>query len=301
MQRKSGIHARVPREIVAAGALMGMLAGAAGPATARSGSEPSSITLATIAGEARPTIEATVNGQGPFRFFVDTGAGGSLISAELANRLGLEVTGRQRVFNPTSGAAQEVDLVRVGEVESGVMRLEGVQFVAVDLPQLGDKHGVLSVRSLPPGLVSFDFPTGTIRIEPGELSAEDPAVMPFEAVPVVSVVGTVAGRELTLHIDTGSPDGITLPGAVASELEFDGELETIRERGPLVVKSGRLRGTVRVGPIELSNPEVQVVDLLPKFGNIGSGFLRDRILTIDRDNGLLSISAPVTATVGPAD
>jgi hypothetical protein len=172
------------------------------------------------------------------------------------------------------------------------MRLEDVGFVAADLPQLGDIDGVLGVRSLPPGLVSFDFPAGSIRIETGELSAVDPEVMPFDAVPVMSVAGEVDGRPLTFHIDTGSPDGITLPGALASELDFDGDLETIRERGPLVVKSGRLRGTVRIGHIALDNPEVQVVDLFPDFGNIGSRFLRDRVLTIDRVNSLLRISAP---------
>jgi predicted aspartyl protease len=284
--------------ILAAVALVGALQVAAPAAGTGNEGEAGAIVLATVAGEERPTIDATVNGEGPFRFFVDTGAGGSVVSAELAARLALEVTGRQRIFNPTSGGAQDVDLVNAGSVASGTMTLEDVQFVAVDLPQLGDMDGVLSVRSLPPGLVSFDFPAGEIRIEQAVLSEADPEVLPFSSVPVMSVLGEVDGRPLTFHVDTGSPDGITLPGSLARELAFDGELVTIRERGPLVVKSGRLRGTVRIGPITLDEPEVQVVDLFPDFGNIGSGFLRDRILTIDRDSRLLRISAPGGA---PAD
>jgi hypothetical protein len=157
------------------------------------------------------------------------------------------------------------------------------------MPQLGDNHGVLSVRSLPPGLVTFDLAGGTIRIEPGALEEGGAGVMPCELAPVIGVAGEVAGRPLTFHVDTGSPDGITLPGKLARELEFEGELVVVRERGPLIVKSGRLRGTVRIGQLVLENPEVQVVDLFKDFGNLGSRFLWDRVLTVDRTHGLLRV------------
>lgn len=251
---------------------------------------PAPIVLEMISDEGRPVVEMTLNGEGPFRFFVDTGAGGNVLSAELAGRLGLESVGTQRIFNPTEGAAVDVDIVQVAVAVSGAMRLDDLRFLAASMPQLGDNHGVLSVSSLPPGLVTFDLTGGTIRIEPGALEEGGAEVMPYELAPVISVAGQVAGRPLAFHVDTGSPDGITLPGKLARELEFEGELVVVRERGPLIVKSGVLRGTVRIGELVLEDPEVQVVDLLRDFGNLGSRFLRDRVLTIDRGRGLLRLA-----------
>jgi predicted aspartyl protease len=238
-------------------------------------------------------VSVSLNGQGPFRFFVDTGAGGNVLSAAVAGQLGLKSLGSQRIFNPAGGTATEVDIVEVAVTEAGVLRLDDLRFLAADMPQLGDDHGVLSVHSLPPGLVTFDFAGGTISIGPGALEGDGPGVMPCQLAPVISVVGEVDGRSLVFHVDTGSPDGITLPGTLAAELVFDGELIMVRERGPLVVKSGRLRGTVRIGHLELRDPEVYVVDLFPDFGNIGSRFLHDKLLTIDRERGLLRLADPV--------
>jgi hypothetical protein len=264
----------------------------AGSTPERSAAELEAIFLETIGDRLRPIIQVELDGQGPFQLYVDTGAGGNLISAELAGRLGLEATGRQRVFNPSGGGVQEVDLVEVSLLESGALRLEGLPFVAADLPQLGDIQGVLSVSSLPPGLVSFDFAANRIRIEPGTLAEDDPEVIPYQPLPIAMLSGVVEGRNLTFHLDTGSPDGITLPGALARELSFDGELVTTRERGPLVVQAGRLLGTIRIGHLELDNPEVNVVDLFPDFGNIGCAFLQHWVLTMDRERGLLRLSSP---------
>jgi hypothetical protein len=292
MRRKHSVQPAAAQDVKALVAVAWLVCAALPPPFCRA-DVPAPIVLEMVSGEGRPVVSMTLNGEGPFRLFVDTGAGGNVLSAELAGRLGLESVGTQRIFNPTVGTATEVDVVQVAVAESGAMRLDDLRFLASDMPQLGDNHGVLSVRSLPPGLVTFDLAGGTIRIEPGVLEEVGAEVMPCELAPVISVAGEVVGRPLRFHVDTGSPDGITLPGALARELDFDGELVVVRERGPLVVKSGRLRGTVRVGHLLLENPEVQVVDLFRDFGNLGSQFLRGKLLTIDRERGLLRLADPV--------
>jgi predicted aspartyl protease len=250
------------------------------------------IVLTTIAEEARPVLELKLNGRGPYRFFVDTGAGGNVLSAALAQQLDLESLGQQQIFNPPTATIIDAEVVRVAEARNGDLVLTDLVFLAADLPPLGDKDGVLSVRSLPPGLVTFDFAAKRIRIEGGAFTEDEPGVMPYEPVPVVSLRGEVEGRELTFHLDTGSPDGITLPGDLARELTFSGELRTTREKGPLVVKTGQLRGKIRIGDLLLENPEVQVVDLYSDFGNIGIQFLQDKVLTVDRNRRLLRIVEP---------
>jgi predicted aspartyl protease len=290
MRRQHSVQLTLARDVRPLVAVAGLVCVAL-PSTFCRAEVPESIVLETISGEGRPVVSMTLNGDGPFQLFVDTGAGGNVLSAELAGRLGLESVGTQRIFNPAGGAVTEADIVQVAVAESGAMRLEDLRFLAADMPQLGGNHGVLSVHSLPPGLVTFDLAGGTVRIEPGALEEDGVGVMPCEIAPLLGVAGEVAGRPLTFHVDTGSPDGITLPGGLARELDFDGELVVIRERGPLIVKSGRLRGTVRIGPLVLENPEVQVVDLFRDFGNLGSRFLWDRVLTIDRARGLLRLAS----------
>ena len=65
-----------------------------------------------------------VNGKGPFRFVIDTGASRSTLAPHLARALGLEKTaGRNVMLNGVTGVA-EVPTVVVDSLEIG---LDGIQ------------------------------------------------------------------------------------------------------------------------------------------------------------------------------
>lgn len=52
------------------------------------------VTIQLIDLSPRSIIEARINGQGPFRFILDTGCGGSVLFADLTDELKLPVTGK---------------------------------------------------------------------------------------------------------------------------------------------------------------------------------------------------------------
>ena len=65
-----------------------------------------------------------VNGKGPFRFVIDTGASRSTLAPHLARALDLHKTsGRNVILNGVTGAA-EVPTVAVDSIEIGALRFE---------------------------------------------------------------------------------------------------------------------------------------------------------------------------------
>ncbi len=64
-----------------------------------------------------------VNGKGPFRFVIDTGASRSTLAPHLARALGLKVSvGRNVMLNGVTGAA-EVPTVAVDSLEIGALQI----------------------------------------------------------------------------------------------------------------------------------------------------------------------------------
>jgi len=67
--------------------------------------------------DGRVVLPVRINGQGPFRMRLDTGASRTVLAAGLARRLGLAAQGRTRVMTPTgvdSSALARVDAVEAG-------------------------------------------------------------------------------------------------------------------------------------------------------------------------------------------
>src|SRR5437763_2678926 len=86
-----------------------------------------------LAGGAQPLIllPVEVNEQGPFEFILDTGAGTSLLSAELAEKLQVKVLGSKQ--GQTAGGAVSVSLAKVDSITVGEARLADIDVGVVDL------------------------------------------------------------------------------------------------------------------------------------------------------------------------
>src|SRR5580765_5451585 len=72
-----------------------------------------------------PVVSAMVNGKGPFRFAIDTGADGSLrADSTLVAQLGLRKVGEVRGGDPSGRNTRTMDVVEVGSLEIGGARFE---------------------------------------------------------------------------------------------------------------------------------------------------------------------------------
>src|SRR5436190_23014725 len=94
-----------------------------------------------LAGGVQPLIllPVEVNGEGPFEFILDTGAGTSLLSAELAKKLEVKILGSKE--GKSAGGAVSVSLGKVNSLAVAGLKVEDVDVGVVDLSQIGKAVG----------------------------------------------------------------------------------------------------------------------------------------------------------------
>lgn len=109
----------------------------------------------------RATVQVSVQGQGPYRFLVDTGAEATVVSREIATALALAPAGRALVVGMAS--EEEADLV---DIEN--LTLAEMDFCCLTSPVLArDKigaDGILGLDSLQDSRVLLDFEEDTLTV-----------------------------------------------------------------------------------------------------------------------------------------
>ena len=232
-------------------------------------------------------VEVTLDGHGPFRFVLDTGAQGSVIAKSLADSLGFPVVGEAQVGSPIGDQPVPAKVVRIGRLAVGGRLSAEVSCVALDLPMGGPTThlGVLSPTEFPGLLVTWDFARRRVQFQRGALPAPDGAhIFSYEGEPLPTVPVEVADRRMLMHVDTGSAGGLTLPAALQDSLPLAGPpvegrlARTVNREMRLL--DARLAGTVVVGSHTLANPTIEL-NPLARVANIGSQVLKDFTITLD--------------------
>jgi hypothetical protein len=256
----------------------------------------------------RPVVSLMLDGRGPHRFVLDTGAAGSVMSREVADTLDLAPLGEARVGSP-GGATNPGTLVRIGRVKMGGAVLRDLSLVATDLSRVFSKPdhpvGVLSALAFSGHLVTFDYPRQRITVRKGELPAGNGAdIFQYEEkhhIPTLEIA--VAGVPVQAHLDSGSGRGLMLPAALAETLPLGGPLEDKGKArtvdGEWPIRQAPLDGTVTIGRFALENPVVVFADGSP-FGNIGYEILKGYSLTVDRKNRRFRLAESAPAEPAPA-
>jgi predicted aspartyl protease len=109
----------------------------------------------------RLTVQAMLDGRGPFPFLVDTGADGSAISSEVADALGLKRQGRVQVHS--IAGVQTVDTVRLGSLSVGRRSRRAMTMSVLPGAHLG-AAGLLGLEWLGDSSLMLDFEGRTMRV-----------------------------------------------------------------------------------------------------------------------------------------
>lgn len=80
------------------------------------------------------TFEARINGKGPFTALLDTGAGVNILSAKLAEQLGLNLDSKAAELGTSSPATVKVHKTQVGTLQIGDLLLRNQTFYVIDFP-----------------------------------------------------------------------------------------------------------------------------------------------------------------------
>ncbi len=112
----------------------------------------------------RVMTQVMVNGKGPFRFVIDTGASRSTLAPHLAKSLGLtESVGRNVMLNGVTGAA-EVTTVPVESIEIGALKFENQNLPVIFTSIMGNADGILGVAGFDDQRIDVDFKKDRVTV-----------------------------------------------------------------------------------------------------------------------------------------
>jgi predicted aspartyl protease len=112
----------------------------------------------------RVWVPVAINGKGPFRFVVDTGATSSAIVSSEAKRLGLPISAAATVLVQGATGTDTIPYVTAEQMELGDLLFTQAKLLIVS-DVFGGADGVLGVRGLPDMCIHMDFRRDLTRIE----------------------------------------------------------------------------------------------------------------------------------------
>jgi len=156
----------------------------------------------------RVVVPVMVNGQGPFRFIVDTGASHSTISPDLVRRLGLTPGQAPSILLDGITGSAQVSAVTVDRLEAGRMSVEDVALPVVWAPLMAGADGILGAAGLSDQSLVVDFRRNRVVISATVEPAVRAAAMRIHAMRqtdgLMTVSTMVGGVRVRTVIDTGS-------------------------------------------------------------------------------------------------
>jgi hypothetical protein len=114
----------------------------------------------------RMTVEVHVNGRGPYRFLVDSGADSSVVGLRIARDLQLPV-GTPAILHGTTASAL-VDRVKVASLSLGQATITDLELPALREDDLGGE-GLIGIDALVNQRLMMDFETRVIKAEDARL------------------------------------------------------------------------------------------------------------------------------------
>lgn len=219
----------------------------------------------------RMTVPVDIGGRGPYDFVVDTGAERTVISSELAGKLGLGA-GRTSVVHSMTEVSR-IRTVVIPELMIGGKKVRGIQAPALSQANLG-AEGMLGVDSLQSQRVSFDFNRREMSITPSRRREE---VWPKDVIVItgrkrfghlVLVDASVDGQKVWVIIDTGAQVTIA-NNALRQQLQRRGRLGPTTPVEMMSVTGGRLTvdqtkvNLIRIGGVDIVDMPIAFADVHP--------------------------------------
>lgn len=253
-----------------AAALVGDPAQDTAPATAGDATEgPLYATPTSLDGVGRVVVPVLLNGRGPYRFLLDTGANRSAISPRLVAELGLPPGAQVRLRGVTGSAVAET--ARVERLEAGAVRLADADLAVVAPPVFARADGILGVEGLAGKRVDIDFDADRVAIADSNRRDAAPGFFVIPATrrfgQLLVADGRIGNVGVRAVIDTGAERSL---GNLALQRRLNRRARARTERFEAQVygatedlQSGQL---FRVPPVSIG--ELELTNLAVTFGDL---------------------------------
>jgi predicted aspartyl protease len=180
----------------------------------------------------RVIVPVTINGKGPFRFIVDTGANHSAISPGLVQTLGLQPSEEASVVLDGITGSAKVTFVTVDRLQAGDMTIEGTALPVVSADVMGGADGILGAAGFTTKSLMVDFQHNRVAIARSVAAAVRTEATKIHALRLthglITLETRVGGLRVQAVLDTGSQrtlgnlalrDALRMPGARAAVVQ----------------------------------------------------------------------------------
>ena len=269
-----------------------------------------------LAGGVQPLIllPVEVNGEGPFEFILDTGAGTSLLSSELGKKLDIKILGSKE--GQSAGGAISVALAKLSSLAVASVKLDNIDVGVVDLSQIGKTVGAeidgdLGYNFLKHFRITLDYRRNEIRLddpkrfEPAGRSRAVTEValrLASPAKPLILVDVYANGRgPFQFAIDTGTSTTAITPELAKQLGVANSPIGPATTGGAQVDVTAGFLPSFQVGGASIANLTVVVADFFAMLSNaigtkldgiVGYNFLRNYKVVLDYPNETLSLFNP---------
>jgi len=211
-----------------------------------------------------------INGQGPFRLVVDTGASHTTLTPELATRLGLQMGGAESgvMLNGVTGA-EMVPAVTIARLQAGDLVVEGARAPVITTDIMGGADGILGIAGLLNERIFVDFQHDRIKIARSKNQPEDRMLLRIPAQRIAGgllmVSARVGGVSVRAIIDTGAERSLgnaALADALRKRRRLFAPRPTVVFGTTAAVTDGEVRG---IPPVTLGDATISDVNLV--FGD----------------------------------
>lgn len=217
----------------------------------------------------RLAVDVHVNGNGPYKFVVDSGADTSVVGLRIARGLALPL-GNPAIVNSMT-ARHIVDRVKIAELSVGSSKFRNMQLPALKEIDVGG-DGLIGIDALVQQRLLMDFEKKSIKVEDGRI--------PFRALPGEIVITAkrkrgqliltavkAAGLPLDAVIDTGSE--VTIGNTKLRDKLIRGNrdkfwmVEATGVTGVTMKMQMAVIGELELGPVTLRNVPMAFADVPP--------------------------------------
>lgn len=246
--------------------------------------------------DGRVYVQVMVNGRGPFRFAVDTGASGmARADASLVAALQLPLSGQQ--LNSDGVRVASADTTRLASLELGGLVQRDVEVIARDYSSrkpAGQRFsGIIGREFFGDGLLVIDYPGKTLVYSTkAGIAADARNGMGYERAFRVPV--SIGGVQTTGQLDTGANVTAVLPASLyqrVSATPLQAATNGQLGNGDIETSRATVAGPVRIGGASLSNLEVRVSAEFPEL-LIGAHVLQRYVLAIDQRSQRVALCEP---------
>jgi predicted aspartyl protease len=243
--------------------------------------------------DGRIYVRARVNGQGPFRFAVDTGASGmARADTSLVTLLGLSMHGERTTSDGVTSASVETthfDSLELGGVVRRDLDVTARDYNSRNAPD-AVFSGIIAREFFSDGLLVIDYPRKRLSFtRTRRLPASWNNVLGYERAFRIPV--SIGALQTVGQLDTGANIGFVLPQALYEKVTADPLEQAGRAQltnGQIDTQRATVHGPFRVGEVSVSDVEVRVSAEFPEL-LVGAHALQKAVILIDQRSKTVAV------------